>query len=83
MTSQNAWIWNRHIFVSSCCSKRTFKELRKLITNPLNITRNLEEKPEQKKGFEDKNLETEGEMYCSGAFDIPDLLPGPSKRQKN
>ena len=37
----------------------------------------------KRKGFEDKNLETEGEMYSSGAFDIPDLQPGPSKRQKN
>ena len=36
----------------------------------------------KRKGFEDKNLETEGEMYSSGAFDIPDLQPGPSKRQK-
>ena len=37
----------------------------------------------KRKGFEDKNLEEEGTMYSSGAFDIPDLQPGPSKRQKS
>lgn len=53
-TFQNALSWNCHnIFVSSCCSKSTctFKELRKLITNPLNITRNLREEPDKKKRF--------------------------------
>lgn len=74
----------RCICARFCCSKKTFKELRKLITNPLNITRNLRRRARAKrKDFEDKNLEAKGEMYSSGAFDIPDLQPGPSKRQKD
>ena len=33
----------------------------------------------KRKGYEDKNQEEEGVMYSSGAFNIPDLQPGPSK----
>ena len=54
--------------------------MRKLTTNPLKKLRRRARA--KRKGFEDKNLETEGEMYSSGAFDIPDTQPGPSKRQK-
>lgn len=54
------------------------------IIKPLNIISIFEKQQGRKeKGYEDKNQEDEGIMYSSGAFDVPDLQVGPSKRQKN